>query len=463
MTINDRGSMDELVAFLEKHPQTKMIETLLVDVNGILRGKRIGRDEFETLYTEGLKACGSTPFVDSRGEIELENGLGTRDGDPDVMSYPVSNTLVNVPWLESPVAQVLTSTSDFDGNSYYSDPRHVLRGVCDKLTESGLHAVVATEFEFYLLAKGSGSVPGPELGSIPGTNLKQHGLQYSTMEDLWQNDPVLMDILSCCEEQSIPATTVLSEFAPGQFEINLHHVNDPLRACDQGAMLKRAIKGTTFRHGLGASFMAKPYAEFAGSGLHIHVSLYDDKGKNVFSDENVKTTPAISQMMRNAVAGLQQSMADAMAIFAPNANSYRRLQPNSFVPLAPIWGYNHRGVALRIPVCDANNMRIEHRVAGADANPYLVMAALLAGIHYGISNKLEPTEMISEGTIMEEEEITLPIRWEAALQRFRDSQILPAYLGEEFCKIFEIARRNESDRFHAQISNLDYEWYLRSV
>ena len=137
------------------------------------------------------------------------------------------------------------------------------------------------------------------------------------------------------------------------------------------------------------------------------------------------------------------------------------MQPESFVPLTPNWGYNHRAVALRLPVSDNKDVRIEHRVAGADANPYLVVAAILAGIHYGITRQCEPTEMIAEGTIMDEQEITLPRRWDAALDRFRDSDILPEYLGEEFCEVYEIVRRSECERFHEQVSNLDYEWYLR--
>ena len=167
--------------------------------------------------------------------------------------------------------------------------------------------------------------------------------------------------------------------------------------------------------------------------------------------------------MKHAIGGLQQTMVDAMAMFAPNANSYRRLQPESFVPLSPNWGYNHRAVALRVPVCDNQDTRIEHRVAGADANPYLVTAAILAGIHYGITRQCEPTEMIAEGTVIDEREITLPRRWDAALDQFRDSHKLPVYLGEEFCRVYEIVRRSECERFHEQVSNRDYEWYLRGV
>ena len=457
-------TVEELQDFLETHPRTKMVEILLPDVNGILRGKRIGRDELETLYRQGLKMCASTPLVDSRGEVPFNIDFGTRDGDPDIMGYPVANTLAPVPWLDdSAVAQAFVSLRDLDGAPWFADPRHVLQRVCDKLQEAGLQAVVATEFEFYLLESGDSDVPQPRLGRIPGTGLKQEGLQYATLEDLWECDPLLMDVQRNCDAQNVPANTALPEFSPGQFEINLHHENDPVRACDHGAMLKRIIKGTAFRHGLGAAFMAKPFIDYAGSGLHIHVSLLDEEGNNVFAGPETGSRPSLSAMLEHAIGGLQQTMADAMAVFAPNANSYRRLQPESFVPLSPNWGYNHRAVALRVPVCDSRDTRIEHRVAGADANPYLAAAAILAGIHYGITRRCEPTEMIAEGTIIDEQEITLPRRWDAALDRFRDSQILPEYLGEEFCRVYEIVRRSECERFHEQVSNRDYEWYLRGV
>lgn len=463
MKYSQRASTKELQSFLKKHPDTHIVETLLPDINGILRGKRIDRDELQTLFDGGLKTCASTAFLNSRGETSLDIGIGTLDGDPDVMVYPVANTLNPVPWHDEPVAQVFGSLYDFDDTPYFLDSRYVLHRICEKLADMGLHATVATEFEFYLLEQGDGSIPTPRLFRIPGTGIKQSGLQYASMDELLECDQLIMDILHNCRAQNIPANTAFSEFAPGQYEINLHHVNDPLVACDQGAMLKRIIKATAFKHGLGASFMAKPFMDYAGCGLHIHVSMFDDEGNNVFSDSNSKQTPAISTMMRHAVGGLQHTMADAMAIFAPNANSYRRLKPFSFVPLSPNWGYNHRSVALRIPVSDNRNMRVEHRVAGADANPYLVMAAVLAGIHYGICNRSEPSKMIPEKTKIQHQEITLPIRWEAALDRFKQSEILPDYFGKEFCQVFELTRRNECDQFHGQISNIDYEWYLRSV
>ncbi len=456
--------MRELRAFRRKHPQVKMVEVLLPDVNGILRGKRVAWDEAEALYREGLKVCASTPLVDSRGEIAFELDIGTRDGDPDIMSRPVAGALAPAPWLgQDAVAQTLVLLRDLEGAPWFADPRCVLQRVDARLRDAGFRAVVAMEFEFYLLAPGAAAAPRPQLGGIPGTGLRQEGLQYGSLEDLWDCDALFMDVQRYCEAQRVPANTALPEFAPGQFEINLRHVDDPVVACDHGVMLKRIIKGAARQHGLGAAFMAKPFAESAGSGLHVHLSLLDSQGRNVFANPRAKTRPAVSAALKHAIGGLQQTMAESMAIFAPNANSYRRLQPESFAPLAPDWGYNHRAVALRLPVCDHANMRIEHRAAGADANPYLVAAAILAGVHHGIVNRCEPSAMVAEGALLERQEATLPRRWDAALDRFKESSILPDYLGEEFCRVYALVRRSECERFHQQVSNRDYEWYLRGV
>jgi glutamine synthetase len=260
--------------------------------------------------------------------------------------------------------------------------------------------------------------------------------------------------------QNIPAGAALSEFSPGQFEVNLHHVDDPVLACDHAVLLKRAVKAAAARNGLGATFMAKPFAETAGSGLHIHVSLLDGDGGNVFAGEG--RDGAFSDCLRHAVGGLAATMNESMAIFAPNANSYRRHAPGNFVPASPSWGPNHRSVAMRVPLSAPANTRIEHRVAGADANPYLVVAAIVAGIHHGIANRCEPPPVTPAGKELDYA-ATVPIRWPQALDAFDAGTLLPRYLGEGYHRLFSTCRREEEANYNAEIPTQDFDWYLRAV
>jgi glutamine synthetase len=280
------------------------------------------------------------------------------------------------------------------------------------------------------------------------------------MEDVEDVDPFLAELYSVCAAQNIPVGATLKEFSPGQFEVNLHHVAQPELACDHGVLLKRAVKAVAKRHGLSASFMAKPFADCAGCSLHVHVSVVDAAGRNVFS--GTSADGPFSDALRHAVGGLAAAMPESMAIFAPTVNSYRRYRPGLFVPMTPNWGLNHRGVALRVPISDPDNRRIEHRPGGADGNPYLVVAAILAGIHHGLTNRCDPGPMVKPGQVIDEV-ITLPRRWDAALDLFDAGTILPRYLGEQYHRLYATCRREESDRFHAQVSDRDYEWYLRAV
>jgi glutamine synthetase len=193
------------------------------------------------------------------------------------------------------------------------------------------------------------------------------------------------------------------------------------------------------------------------------LSLVDQNGSNWFSGGSSRAAaPPYSARLRHAVGGLVKTMADATAIFAPNANSYRRLRPEMFAPVEPNWGANHRNVALRIPASDEQNLRIEHRTAGADANPYLVSAAILAGIHYGIKHRCDPGAMVEQHDVIRPKR-RIPNRWDAAIDRFQRSKILPSYLGEDYCRVYAVNRRDEARRFHNVISNVDFDWYLRAV
>lgn len=448
----------ELESFLERYPDTQFLELLQPDMLGILRGKRVIREEFAKPFKSGVNFCGATVLLDSKGQTFERVPEGSRDGDPDAISTAVPGSLAPVPWAHVPTAQVLLSMATAKGEPFFADPRQVLRNAARPLKEMGLTAVAATELEFYLIDP-SGDRPTPKVGKIPGMKQMQDGPQYGCMEDVEDADPFLAELYSTCAEQNIPVGATLKEFSPGQFEVNLHHVASAELACDHAVLLKRAVKAVARRHGLAASFMAKPFEDCAGCSLHVHVSLLDASGRNVFTGSG---SAPFSETFRHAVGGLAATMAESMAIFAPTANSYRRYRPGLFVPLAPLWGINHRGVALRVPLSGPEDTRIEHRPGGADGNPYLVMAAILAGLHHGITKRCDPGPMVESGEILEEK-IGLPLRWEAALDAFEAGTVLPQYLGKRYHRLFATCRREECDRFHAQISDRDYEWYLRAI
>ena len=462
MTKKSDGLPAELRAFLKRYPGTEVMELLVADLAGVLRGKRIRAGEFEDVFGNGFCLPGGTVLLDTLGEVVSGIPYTAEDGDPDIFTRIVPGSLAPVPWARRPTAQALFRFHTRDGKRFFADPRYVLEHAAEPLYKMNLKIVMAAELEFYLL-DAKADRPRARVSRVPGIGRPQVGPQVYHPDDLWDIENFLNDVFETCAAQNLPVGTTTSEFAPGQFEINLHHVEDPALACDHAVLLKRVIKAVARHHGFVACFMAKPFEDTAGSGLHIHLSLVDRQGRNYFSGgrENA-ASPPYSARLRHAVGGLAKTMAEAMAIFAPNANSYRRLRPEMFAPVEPNWGANHRNVALRIPVSGEQNLRIEHRTAGADANPYLVSAAVLAGVHYGLKHRCDPGQMVEEGEVIELKR-KLPNRWDAALDKFARSKILPDYLGPDYCKAYAQNRREESRRFHNTISNVDFDWYLRAV
>ena len=449
----------QLDDYLEAWPETRFMEPLITDMNGILRGKRVGVKDLGKAFENGVNTCAATVVLDTLGNTFSSIPNGLRDGDPDVKAMAVPGSLAPVPWATLPTAQVLLEMINLDGSPHENDPRNVLRRAAQPLFDLGLKPVTALELEFYLV-EHDGSGFQPRMPRIPGSELPQGGAQYCMMEDLYEVDDFLTDLDAFCHAQNIPAGAALSEFAPGQFEVNLQHVDDPVLACDHAVLLKRAIKAAAAKNGLAATFMAKPFAESAGSGLHIHVSVLDRDGSNIFAGESKDGD--FSDQLRYAIGGLGEIMSESVAVFAPNANSYRRHSPGNFVPASPDWGPNHRGVALRIPLSGQANKRLEHRVAGADANPYLVLAAVLAGIHHGISTRCEPRAMTPERAEFEYK-VEIPARWPTALDAFDAGKILPRYFGKPYHQLFSKCRREEEANYNAEIPVKDFAWYLRAV
>ena len=292
----------ELRTFLRKHPKTHEMEVLIADLPGTLRGKRIRRHEFEKTFQDGFCLPGGTVLLDTIGDVISNIPWSDRDGDPDINAFIVPGSLSAVPWAKKPAAQAMYRFFTRDGKPFFADPRHVLERSAAPLQKMGLKIVMATELEFYLL-DAKADRPTPRVSRVPGIGRPQPGPQVYSPDDLWDIENFLNDLHAVCETQNIPSGTTTSEFAPGQFEINLHHVDNPALACDHAVLLKRAIKAVARQHGFVACFMAKPFAEDAGSGMHVHMSLVDKNGKNYFSQgkEKMALPPFSARFRRQSV------------------------------------------------------------------------------------------------------------------------------------------------------------------
>jgi glutamine synthetase len=444
----------EACDFLAANPDIEAIELLITDPNGVARGKIVAREELEGIYREGRYVAGSILGLDITGEDVEATGLVWSVGDADRRCWPISGTLKRTPWTRRPSAQVLLTMHDLDGTPTYADPRHVLTRSIAAL--SPLRPVVAAEIEFYLLARNADGALVPASGLLSGR--KQARFDSYGLGKLDDMSPVFDDIYSAAKALELPLRTLMSEYAPGQFEITLLHRPDALRAIDEAIVFKRLIRGVALRHGLIACFMAKPFEEQAGSGMHLHVSLQSDTGQNVFSSDDPAGTP----LLRHAIGGLQRTMAESMLIFAPNANSYRRFRRMSYAPVAPTWGINNRSVSLRIPAGGAPSRHVEHRVSGADANPYLVAATVLGGVRVGLAGQFDPGPAITGNGYEATTASTLPRDWHSAIRAAEASQFLHSALGTDFMKALVAIKQQECDKFDAKVSAADYEWYLEN-
>ncbi len=455
------GTRQEAEKFLAEHPEIQNIECVFTNISGVPRGKNLRRSELLPLYDTGRFLPGSVLVCDVTGQDCEDTGLVWEDGDADRVAKPQLGTLVPIPWRGADTATVLLSMYELNGAENDLDPRVVLSRIIDKFKGLGLTPVVACELEFYLL-DGSAAQDGdyiPFASQVTGHVANTH--EVYGLREMHDIKPWLDDLYAACDAQNIPVETCIAEYAPGQFELTLHHQADALLACDHAILYKRTVKAVSVNHGAEATFMAKPFSDIAGSGFHIHVSLEDKDGKNIFADENPEGSPEL----RHAVAGMKALLADSMAIFAPNMNSYRRFKANSYAPVAPTWGVNNRTVSFRVPAGGPNTRHIEHRCSGADANPYLAVAAVLAAVHHGMTNKLDPGPAVTGNgyAVAAETGQKFPSHWFAAVDLFAESAHMKKYFGERFVKMFSIVKRTEQARFYEHVSELDFRWYFRNV
>ncbi|MBU0581591.1 MAG: glutamine synthetase family protein [Alphaproteobacteria bacterium] len=456
------STLQEAQEFLDAHPEIEAFDIVLTDSNGVGRGKIIRRHELKSLYEGGRHLPISVLGLDITGEDVHETGLIWDSGDGDLRGWPIPGTLKPLHGTSPARGQVLLSMYQLDGTPMSSDPRHALARQIEKFATRGLHPAGAFELEFFLLANeldADGRVQ-PAGAVIDGR--KSSKTEVYSVDHLHGMEPLFSDIYAAARLQGIPAETVISEYAPGQYELTLNYRKNIMQAADDLVLLKRLVRAQARRHGVTACFMAKPIEKYAGSGMHLHVSLLDDNGANVFAEKDGEEW---SPTLLHALGGLTATMAESMLVFAPHANSWRRFVAQSYAPIAPTWGVNNRSVALRVPAGDVKNRRIEHRPSGVDANPYLVAATVLAGIAKGQAEKLDPGP-VTTGNGYEAEPSAanaMPPDWRSAIEAAKASAFLKQALGEDMHRTFTAIKHAEYLRVARTISELDYHLYLHEV
>ncbi len=443
------------LTWLESRPDITSLRAAVCDLNGILRGKRVPVAQASKVLEGQMRMPYSITALDIWGEDVAGNPLVFEKGDVDGYCEPTGRGFLPMSWLGSPTALMPLWMLKEDDTPFMGDPRRALAAVCDRFKALGLTPVVATELEFYLVDT-TGEVPTPP--KSPVTHKFLDGDGALSIDDLDHFEAFFTDVYAACDAHGVPVDSAISENGGGQFEINLLHVADPLKAADDALYFKRFVKGIARKYDLAASFMAKPFLDRAGNGFHVHFSLLDRDGRNVFDSG----TPEGSEVMHHAVGGLLDSMRASALIFAPHRNSYRRLQPNAHAPTDVCWGYETRNAAVRIPGGSNAARRIEHRVAGADANPYLVLAAILGAALEGMERRMTPpdpmvtTDDVSAGA-------TLPMDWKLAMEAFERSNRIAHIFDPILREGFLGMKKQELQRFSQQISPFEHETYLETV
>ena len=451
--LND--AVADVLGWLESRRDIHSLRAAVCDLNGVMRGKRIPVDQARKALEGKLRMPYSLTGLDIWGEDIENNRQVFSTGDADGLCHWTGRGILPMEWTAHPTALLPLWLADETGAPFLGDPRRALARILDRYKAIGLTPVAATELEFYLVDPQSKQPVGP-ISPVTGRRLDSDAAL--SIDEIDEFEAFIHDVYEACRQQGIPVDTAIAENGVGQFEINLNHIADALRAADDAMLFKRTVKGIARRHGFAACFMAKPYGERAGNGFHVHFSLVDAEGRNVFDDG----TDQGSETMRHAVGGLLAAMAESTLVFAPHFNSYRRLRPRSYAPTAVAWGYENRMVAIRIPGGPAAARRIEHRVAGADANPYLVLAAILGAALTGIERQLSPGEPAGPDA-QDKPASKLPPDWASAIASFehgaRIAEIFPAVLRDSFVA----CKRQELETFALQVSNFEVETYLESV
>lgn len=425
------------------------VEAFVPDMAGAARGKVLPAAKFgtgELKLPEGIFAqTVSGDYAVNKENVE----------DRDMLLKPDPATIRPVPWASDPSASIFLDCNHRDGSPVETSPRQVLRNVLRLYSEKGWSPVVAPEVEFYLLNPHSDAneeVEPPE-GRLGRTETSRQPYSIDTMNDF---DPFINDVYAYCEAQDIRIDTLSQEMGPAQFELNFLHGN-AIDLADQVFLFKRTVREAAIAHEMHATFLARPMSEEAGSALHIHQSVVDNEGRNIFSNEDGSP----SDLFMSYIGGLQKYMPEALLIFAPYPNSYRRFLAYWASPVNLGWAVDNRTVGLRVPDSDPENRRVENRLAGSDVNPYLALAGSLACGYLGMMEGLKPDEPI-QGSAYD-----LPFSLHRflyeAIDAFEGSAAMRATLGEPFVNLYSLVKAEECREFQEIVTPWEREVLMFNV
>ncbi|MCS6810756.1 MAG: glutamine synthetase family protein [Tepidimonas sp.] len=448
-------TFNDLEQWLNERRVTE-VECLVPDLTGVARGKILPREKFTE--DRGMRLPASVVAMSVTGE-QPSSGPYYDVIDPterDMQLRPDPATARIVPWVSDPTAQVIHDCFDHSGKLIPYAPRSVLRHVCGLFDALGLQPVVAPELEFYLTARNTdpNTLLHPPIGRSGRAETSRQAYSIDAVNEF---DPLFEELYDCCEKMELNVDTLIHEVGAGQMEINFFHAH-PLELADEVFLFKRTVREVALRHDMYATFMAKPIAGEPGSAMHIHQSLVDKaSGRNVFSNED----GSASETFYHYIGGLQRYIPAAMALVAPYVNSYRRLSRHTAAPINIEWGHDNRTVGIRSPIAPPQARRLENRVIGADANPYIAMAMTLACGYLGIVNKIKPKpEMRGDAYLSP---YALPRSLGEALDWLRREPDLHHVLGEEFITIYTEIKELEFEEFMKVISPWEREHLLLHV
>ena len=438
----------EIQAWLKAHA-IEDVEAFVPDMAGAARGKVLPASKFgkgELKLPEGIFAQTiSGDYAVNKDNVE----------DRDMLLRPDPATLRPVPWATDPAASIFLDCTHRDGSPVETSPRYVLRKVLALYAEKGWFPVVAPEVEFYLINAHSDAneeVEPPE-GRLGRTETSNQPYSIDTMNDF---DPLINDVYAYCEAQNIKIDTLSQEMGPAQFEINFLHGN-AVELADQVFLFKRTVREAAIAHRMHATFLARPMSEEAGSALHVHQSVVDRDGGNIFSNPD----GSASDLFLTYIGGLQKYMMQALLIFAPYANSYRRFLSYWDSPVNLCWAVDNRTVGLRVPDSVPDARRVENRIAGSDVNPYLVLAATLACGYLGMVEGVQPDDPI-EGSAYDRP-FSLHRYLYEAIDAFESSDAMRRTLGDKFVNLYTAVKKNECNEFQEIVTPWEREVLMFNV